>query len=68
MRVLDLKFAWHLGHLPSMKEGRPYVYWQTRFFSGHGVRACPAFRQCVTRYHGNFKVKSFSCLDQYLVN
>ena len=25
-----------------------------------------AFRQCVARYHGNFKVKSFSCLDQYL--
>jgi len=24
------------------------------------------FRQCVARYHGNFKVKSFSCLDQYL--
>jgi len=24
------------------------------------------FRQCVARYHGNFKVKSFSCLDPYL--
>lgn len=52
MRVLDLKFAWHLGHLPSMKEGRPYVYWQTRFFSGHGLRACPclsAVRGTVSR-------------------
>lgn len=24
------------------------------------------FRQCVERYQGDFKVKSFSCLDQYL--
>ena len=24
------------------------------------------FRQCVARYHGEFKVKSFSCFDQYL--
>lgn len=24
------------------------------------------FRQCVKRYHGNYKVKSFSCWDQYL--
>jgi hypothetical protein len=24
------------------------------------------FRQCVKRYHGNRKVKSFSCLDQFL--
>jgi uncharacterized protein DUF4372 len=24
------------------------------------------FRRCVTRYRGAFKVKSFSCLDQFL--
>lgn len=24
------------------------------------------FRQCVQRYHGNYKTKSFSCLDQFL--
>jgi hypothetical protein len=24
------------------------------------------FRRCVRRYHGNFKVKSFSCVDHYL--
>ena len=24
------------------------------------------FRRCVTRYDGNHKVKSFSCLDQFL--
>ena len=24
------------------------------------------FHQCVERYRGNFKVKEFSCLDQYL--
>lgn len=24
------------------------------------------FRRCVERYHGNYKVKSFTCLDQYL--
>ena len=23
------------------------------------------FRQCVARYHGDFKVKRFSCLDQF---
>jgi len=24
------------------------------------------FRKCVKRYHGNYRVKSFSCLDQFL--
>ena len=24
------------------------------------------FRQCVHRYHGNYKTKSFSCMDQFL--
>jgi len=24
------------------------------------------FRQCVERYNGNYKVKSFSCWDQFL--
>jgi len=24
------------------------------------------FRKCLTRYHGNYNVKSFSCLDQFL--
>jgi hypothetical protein len=24
------------------------------------------FRQCVERYHGNYKVKTFSCWDQFL--
>lgn len=24
------------------------------------------FRQCVKRYHGNYKIKSFSCWDQFL--
>ena len=24
------------------------------------------FRQCVQRYNGNFKIKSFSCWDQFL--
>jgi len=24
------------------------------------------FQQCVERYRGNFKVKSFTCLDQFL--
>ncbi len=24
------------------------------------------FRKCVERYHGNYKVQSFTCLDQYL--
>ncbi len=26
----------------------------------------PTFHRCVRRYHGQYKVKSFSCLDQYL--
>lgn len=26
----------------------------------------PAFRRCINYYRGNYKVKSFSCLDQYL--
>ncbi len=27
----------------------------------------PAFRKCVQRYHGDHKIKTFSCLDQFLV-
>ena len=26
----------------------------------------PEFRKCVERYNGNYKVKNFSCLDQFL--
>ena len=26
----------------------------------------PDFRRCVRRYHGNHRVKSFTCLDQFL--
>ena len=26
----------------------------------------PAFRQCVHRYRGQYKVQRFSCLDQFL--
>lgn len=26
----------------------------------------PEFRRCVERYHGDYKVQSFSCLDQFL--
>ena len=29
--------------------------------------ALPAFRKCVQRYRGNYKAKTFSCLDQFLV-
>lgn len=24
------------------------------------------FRQCVERYHGNYKIKTFACRDQFL--
>jgi hypothetical protein len=24
------------------------------------------FRKCVKRYHGDYKIKSFSCMDQFL--
>ncbi len=24
------------------------------------------FRRCVTRYHGHYKLRSFSCWDQFL--
>ena len=27
----------------------------------------PEFRKCVQRYHGDYKTKTFSCLDQFLV-
>jgi transposase len=27
----------------------------------------PEFRKCVQRYRGNYKIKTFSCLDQFLV-
>ena len=26
-----------------------------------------SFRKCVNKYHGNYKVRSFSCWEQYLV-
>ena len=26
----------------------------------------PVFRRCVAKYQGDFKVRKFSCLDQYL--
>ena len=40
---------------------------KTIFVQGMEHLALPAFRRCVHRYHGNYKVKTFSCLDQFLV-
>ena len=43
-----------------------HVYRQARFRPGNGTHANEGFRRCVQTYNGNHKVKSFSCLDQYL--
>ena len=52
---------------PAHREDCAYEHRQDHFFSTHGlsfpVRISP---QCVDRYDGNFKVKEFSCFDQYL--
>ena len=39
---------------------------QTRLFSSDRSFTIYTFRKCVKRYQGNYKVKSFTCLDQYL--
>ncbi|MBI5701023.1 DUF4372 domain-containing protein [Candidatus Saganbacteria bacterium] len=41
-----------------------YEYWANFIRSSYGFHS--AVRQCVKRYHGNYKVKSFFCWDQYL--
>ncbi len=40
-------------------------YWQDHFLPGYRSFAASRVRRCVARYRGHYKVKSFSCLDQY---
>lgn len=39
---------------------------QTIFSQIMGFLPLHQFRKCVSRYQGEYKVKKFSCLDQYL--
>ena len=47
-------------------EGANDVRRQVGFRAGDGSFSAATFRRCVTRHRGEHKVKSFSCLDQYL--
>ena len=42
-----------------------HVHGQSRLFSSDGTSADAHVRRCVQRYHGNHKIKSFTCLDQF---
>ncbi len=66
-RVTDLKIYCQFEHSPVIQqEDVKHVHRQTRFLSGHGLHAIAHLRRCVTRYQGDYKVKKFTCLDQYL--
>jgi hypothetical protein len=43
-----------------------HVFRQTCLCSGNGAPSNESFCRCVKHYDGNHKVKSFSCLDQFL--
>src|SRR4029434_2937510 len=40
--------------------------WESRFLAPHGVRAVACLRRLVAKYRGDFNVRTFSFLDQFL--
>ncbi len=68
MSFNDLKNFPKISHLrATIRGGLNDVHWKTYFLSQVTAHLpLHVFHQCVNRYHGDFKVKEFTCLDQYL--
>jgi Domain of unknown function (DUF4372) len=68
MAFIDLKSVGRKWEVPSnLKEERAHEFRENYFLAADGFSLSPyEFRQCVQRYNGNFKIKSFSCWDQFL--
>lgn len=49
-----------------MREEMAYESQENRFCSIDGFHFSYKFRQCIDRYNGNYKIKSYSCRDQFL--
>ena len=49
-----------------LRQGRADEFWQIDLFTTDGLSSCKGFSRCVKRYQGDYKLKSFSCWDQFL--
>jgi hypothetical protein len=62
-----LNFSGRYSHLRAEKRGGlNYVHRKLVFSQVMEHLPLHVFHQCVDLYDGNFKVKEFTCLDQYL--
>jgi hypothetical protein len=67
MPVIDLIFSNLLGILPgALRRGKPMYSGKLVFSQVVDFMPMYIFRRGVARYQGNYKVKSFTCLDQCL--
>jgi len=66
MTVNDLKSLIGLSH-SKPKEGMAHEYRENDIFSNHSAFASSRIPKCVSRYNGDYKIRNFSCLDQFLV-
>ena len=47
-------------------QGGTDARWQTGVRLSHGVRPWHTFRRLIAKYRGDFNIRTFSCLDQFL--
>lgn len=64
----DLKFSIYLYHIHLTKIRKEWSMYTGKIVFSQVIDFLPMynFNKCVKRYHGNYQVKSFSCLDQFL--
>src|SRR5271155_4017611 len=65
MSKIDLNSGIPFGHSESCRGGA-HEHGRTIFAQLMDLLPLAEFRRCVERYHGDYKVQSFSCLDQFL--
>ena len=67
MTFIDFNFTlYYMAILLNIREGWPMNTGQIIFSQIIDYLPFYEFRKCVKRYNGDYRVKSFSCLDQFL--
>ena len=61
-REFQMRVCQSAGIFPGGTDAR----WQTGVRSSHGVRPWYTFRRLIAKYRGDFNIRTFSCLDQFL--
>jgi len=63
----DLKLKFQKSHTSTLKRKEmAYELWTDDIFQLMDFMPTYEFNQCVKRYNGNYKIKKFTCREQFL--